>query len=346
LQIAIPQGWFLPVTPGTKYVTLGGAIANDVHGKNHHRSGTFGCHVRRLGIRRSDLGFLECSVDQNSELFTATIGGLGLTGVIEWAEIELRPIQSTLLQGVKIRFEHIDQFFELSEQFDPHYEFSVSWVDCMASGGNLGRGIYMAADFIDDGVLSVESRDIRSVPVRPHFSLVNKWTVKAFNEIYWRRSVSSSSKYVERYSSFFYPLDALLKWNRIYGRHGFQQYQCVIPDENAVDGIRQLLEKVAAASTGSFLAVLKRCGDIVSPGLMSFPLAGTTLALDFPQSGELQALFAQLDEISHRLGGRLYPAKDAHMCGEDFRQGYPHWKQLETLRDPVLLSHFWKRVTQ
>lgn len=204
----------------------------------------------------------------------------------------------------------------------------------------------MAADFMSDGVLSVDEPHARSVPLTPPISLVNRWSVRAFNEFYWRRAPVIEMDYTESYSAFFYPLDSLLQWNRIYGREGFQQYQCVIPDGKAQDGIRRILEKISEASTGSFLAVLKRCGDMTSPGLISFPLSGTMLALDFPQNGELSGLFEQLDQIVHRLGGRLYPAKDAHMKGIDFRSGYPQWKQLEYFRDPALLSHFWKRVMQ
>lgn len=347
LAVAIPRGWFLQVTPGTKYVTLGGAIANDVHGKNHHRRGTFGRHVRRFGLVRSDRGRLTCSATDEPELFRATIGGLGLTGVIEWAEIQLVPIRSSQVNCLTQRFGDLNEFFGLSEVLDPRHEFCVSWVDCAARGRTTGRGVYMAGDFADDGGLSVGAGRKLTVPFTPPVSLVNGLSLRAFNELYWRKAPSTRRTDRVGYDPFFYPLDAVLKWNRIYGPKGFQQYQCLIPSAEARTAMHQLLAAIADSGTGSFLAVLKRCGDVPSPGLLSFPQPGTTLALDFPQGDRLQkTLFPRLDAIVREAGGRLYPAKDAHMSGEDFRRAYPAWEELERLRDPVLMSRFWQRVTQ
>lgn len=348
LQISIPNGWFLPVTPGTKYVTLGGAIANDVHGKNHHRQGTFGCHVRSFSLYRSDIsGSLKCSKYENTDLFHATIGGLGLTGIIESAEIQLMPIKSSRIQSVTQRFNNLDEFFALSAELDEKHEFCVSWVDCVASGTNIGRGIYMAGDFVDDGILKVENRPKLSVPITPPFSLINSLSLRAFNQLYFHKSPTSRKISKTGYDPFFYPLDSILHWNRIYGRKGFQQYQALIPKDNAQDGVREMLNIIAQSGVGSFLAVLKYCGDIASPGLLSFPKSGVTLALDFPQNAERNSkLFSQLDAIVRQTGGRLYPAKDAHMSAEDFQAAYPNWQQVENLRDPALMSHFWKRVTQ
>ncbi|MFX1695353.1 FAD-binding oxidoreductase [Paraburkholderia sp. A1RO-1] len=347
LEVAIPRGWMLPVTPGTKYATLGGAIANDVHGKNHHVRGTFGCHVRRFGLARSDGSLIECSPDAHPELYAATIGGLGLTGLILWAEIQLMPIRSSLIDQTSIRFNNLDEFFELSERLDPLHEYSVAWVDCQSRGATLGRGIFMVGDHATDGPLEVDRRKKRTVPMTLPVPIFNPLTLRAFNGLYYHRQRSGETRTKVSYDAYFYPLDSLLEWNRIYGRKGFQQYQCVVPPEAARDAIRAILDAIATSGTGSFLAVLKRCGDIRSPGLLSFPREGTSLALDFPQRDAQNArLFARLDAIVSEAHGRMYPAKDAHMSGADFRAAYPQWQQLENLRDPAMLSRFWERTTR
>jgi FAD/FMN-containing dehydrogenase len=347
LRAAIPRGWFVPVTPGTKYVTVGGAIANDVHGKNHHRRGTFGMHVLRFGLLRSDAGRMTCSPAEGADLYNATIGGLGLTGVIEWAEIQLVPIRSSQLDQVTQRFDSLDEFFALSAELDETHEFCVSWIDCVAKGKATGRGVYSAANFSSEGSLAAQTGRKFTFPATPPVSLVNHLSLRAFNQLYWHRASSRRSTTQVGYDKFFYPLDALLQWNRIYGPRGFQQYQALIPERNAPDGIRALLTAIAGSGSGSFLAVLKRCGDLVSPGLLSFPKPGTSLALDFPQTGRLSGdLFPKLDAIVREAGGCLYPAKDAHMTGEDFRRSYPAWTRVEALRDPALLSRFWSRVVQ
>jgi FAD/FMN-containing dehydrogenase len=347
LAVAIPRGWYLPVSPGTKYVTLGGAIANDVHGKNHHRHGTLGRHIVRLCVRRSDRAPVVCSPTDEIALFRATIGGLGLTGLIEWAEVQLMPIRSSRIRSVTQRFDTLDEFFALSATLDLQHEFCVSWIDCGATGRSLGRGVYMAGDFADEGPLEVAHPRRLTMPVTPPVSLVNRATVRGFNALYWRRATRTPSVRTGSYEPFFYPLDSVLQWNRIYGPAGFQQYQCVIPEASARDGVAALLREIAASGLGSPLAVLKRCGDLPSPGLLSFPMAGTTLALDFPQTERLtRQVFPRLDAVVREAGGRLYPAKDAHMSARDFQSSYPAWTTVESLRDPQLLSRFWKRVTQ
>lgn len=345
LAIAIPRGWFLPVTPGTKFVTLGGALANDVHGKNHHVKGTFGCHVPRFSLMRSDRETLVCSTSENSEFYTATIGGLGLTGIIDWVELQLAPIRSSLIDATNVRFGSLEEFFAISAELDGQYEFSVSWIDCVARGKSAGRGIYMAGNHAEEGPLAFENQAKLNIPLTPPFSAINRLTLRLFNETYYR--IHQPGRHDRRigYEPFFYPLDRILHWNRIYGPRGFQQYQCAIPDADSVAAIHDLLDAIAAAHSGSFLAVLKRFGDVASPGLLSFPLPGATLALDFPQQGEATArLFARLDAIVREAGGRQYPAKDAHMSGEDFRCFYPAWESLEALRDPAVSSRFWQRV--
>lgn len=345
LTVAISQGWFLSVTPGTQFVTLGGAIANDVHGKNHHLRGTFGNHLRCFGLLRHNQEPLTCSPTENSELYNATVGGLGLTGIITWAEIQLIPIRSSQIDSTTIRFDNLSEFFNLSAELDHQHEYSVAWIDCLAKGHHLGRGVFIVGDHSRYGFQGIVERRKLSVPVRPPVSLINNLSLRAFNEVYWRAHPSQRTKNRSNYEPFFYPLDRILHWNRIYGQKGFQQYQCVIPHAVAELTIRELLKAIAESAQGSFLAVLKRCGDIPSPGLLSFPLPGTSLALDFPQKKDLAPLFLRLDAIVTESGGRLYPAKDAHMSSHDFRKAYPAWEQLEMLRDPTLNSHFWKRVT-
>jgi FAD/FMN-containing dehydrogenase len=345
LALAIPRGWFLPVTPGTQFATVGGAIANDVHGKNHHVRGTFGRHVSEFGLLRHGEEALTCSPTSHPQLFAASIGGLGLTGIIAWARLSLLPIRSSQLDTTVVRFDNLAEFFTLSAELDHQHEYSVAWIDCLAKGRDTGRGVFIVGDHARYGSLDVGNRKKLSVPITPPVSLINSLSLRAFNSAYWRLHPSQRTQRRSAYEPFFYPLDRLLHWNRIYGRKGFQQYQCVIPDCQAQPALRELLGAIAEAGEGSFLAVLKRCGDVQSPGLLSFPMPGASLALDFPQSERLALkLFPRLDAIVREAGGRLYPAKDAHMSGSDFRQAYPAWEQLEALRDPTLMSRFWKRV--
>ena len=346
LALCVPRGWFPGVTPGTRFVTLGGAIANDVHGKNHHRRGTFGTQVRAFGLLREGQ-LLRCSPAENTELFRATIGGLGLTGIITWVELQLMPVGSRQIDVTQQRFAGLDEFFQLSSELDLQHEYTVAWIDCLARGTQTGRGVYFCGDHADSGTLDWHDSKTLSMPITPPVSLVNSLSLRAFNQLYWHRHAAQRVTRQQDCLPFFYPLDGILHWNRIYGRRGFQQYQCIIPQSHAQDATRALLKEIAAHGRGSFLAVLKRCGDIASPGLLSFPLPGTSLALDFPQHPDLERnLFPRLDRLVHDAGGRLYPAKDAHMRGEDFRHAYPAWEQLEALRDPALSSRFWQRVTQ
>jgi FAD/FMN-containing dehydrogenase len=347
LQLAIPRGWFLPVTPGTKFVTLGGAVANDVHGKNHHVRGTFGAHVQRFELLRSDGASLVCSPDENAGLFAATVGGLGMTGVISWVELALLPIRSSRIDTTTQRFGSLAEFFALSAELDAAHEYTVSWVDCLARGSSAGRGVFIAGDHADAGGLDVDRRPKLNVPLTPPVSAINTLSLNLFNQVYYRVQPAQRRLQTVNYEPYFYPLDRILHWNRIYGPRGFQQYQCVIPHADAQPAMQALLQAIAGSGQGSFLAVLKCCGDMASPGLMSFPLPGVSLALDFPQHADLDAkLFPRLDAIVREAGGRLYPAKDAHMSGADFRRFYPRWEQVEALRDPALCSRFWQRVTR
>lgn len=347
IRIALPRGWFLPVTPGTKFVTLGGAVANDVHGKNHHVMGTFGRHVRHLVISRSDEGVTQCSPSQQPDMFAATVGGLGLTGVILAVEIQLRRVVSSEIEQRSIRFGGFDEFFELSQAHDASHEYTVAWIDCLASGKQAGRGYYIAGNHAQKGPIELATPGRLSMPIDPPFSLVNSFSLRAFNTLYYHRQIKKEVTSLIGYDPFFYPLDRLQQWNRMYGRSGFQQYQCVVPQQYGREVIRAVMQQISKSGTGSFLAVLKQCGELASPGLLSFPLHGVSLALDFPQRDQVnQRLFSKLDALVHEAGGRLYPAKDAHMSATHFKQAYPQWERIEALRDPQLLSQFWKRVTQ
>jgi FAD/FMN-containing dehydrogenase len=345
LDLLVPKGWFLPVTPGTKYVTLGGAIANDIHGKNHHRAGTFGCHVPRFELLRSDGRRLVCSPEENAALYRATIGGLGLTGLITWAELRMRRIEGELIDRESIKFGGLDRFFELAEESDARFEYTVAWIDCMARGPDLGRGLFFRGNHAPGG--SAARRGSRaSVPVFAPRFLLQPTSIRAFNSLYYHRQTRDVVQGLLHYDPFFFPLDSIGNWNRLYGRRGFFQYQCVVPHEGGREATRSILSRIADSGDGSFLAVLKVFGDVSSPGLLSFPRPGITLALDFANRGpRTLALFEGLDEIVRRYGGRVYPAKDARMSATSFQAFYPQWREFSTHIDPAFSSSFWRRVT-
>jgi FAD/FMN-containing dehydrogenase len=352
LQVIVPRGWFLPATPGTRYVTVAGAIANDVHGKNHHRSGTFGCHVTRFELVRSDGTRWICSPQENAALFRATIGGLGLTGLITWAEFRLRKITSPLIQGEEVRFGNLDEFFSLCKESDAGFEYTVAWTDCLAKGANLGRGIFIRGNHADETpdhplARAKEGADpLIGIPIDAPNFMLNSLSVHAFNELYYRRMRSKSRTRLMRIDPFFYPLDAVHQWNRIYGKRGFFQYQFVIPEHNSA-ALKEIFHIIATSGMASFLAVVKKFGDVPSPGLMSFPAPGFTLALDFPNQGaKTMELFRRLDTIVFLSGGRLYPAKDGAMEAAAFQKSYPAWTTLAKIKDPKFSSSFWRRVTK
>ena len=347
LQLTGPAGWFLAVVPGTSAVTVGGAIANDVHGKNHHRAGTFGRHVREFELLRSDGQRLTCSPQTNADWFGATIGGLGLTGLITCAQLQLRRIAGAEMELEVIRFANLDEFFRLSEVSDQNFEYTVAWIDCLSRGRSLGRGLLQRANHSASPVEHPKHRmGHLAVPFTPPFSLVNTATLRLFNFLYYHRPGTKRHRR-EQFQSFFFPLDSVANWNRLYGPRGFYQYQCVIPGQAGPEMTAQLLEKIARSGQGSFLAVLKQFGSLTSPGMLSFPRCGVTLALDFPNTGaRIERLFIHLDEIVAAAGGRLYPAKDARMPAELFRNTYPRWAEFERYVDPAFSSGFWRRVTQ
>jgi L-gulonolactone oxidase len=346
LRFAVPKGWFVPTTPGTRFVTLGGALANDVHGKNHHGAGSIGRHVPSFGLFRSDRGRLTVTPQSEPALFSSTLGGLGLTGVIEWVELQLVRIGGAYLDVETLPYDRLDAFWALADESVNSHEHTVAWIDCTSGGENYGRGIFSRANWIADGVYDVhDDHSRRRIPIEaPSFAL-NRLTVGALNCAYHRLNSAKAGKSRKHYAPFFYPLDALRDWNRLYGRRGMLQYQCVIPRDNQRDAIGALLKAIAASGQASFLAVLKTFGDLLSPGLLSFPRAGATLALDFPFRGDVTlTLMARLDAIVGEAGGALYPAKDGRMPPEMFRSSFPRWQQL--VKDPAMNSDFWRRVAQ
>lgn len=348
ITVFMAQGWFPAVVPGTRFVTVGGAIANDVHGKNHHCQGSFGDHVLWLDLWRSDGSLLRCSRDTNAELFAATLGGLGMTGVVVRACIRLRRIDSGMVRVRTTRFHDIDGFLALNALAEVRHEYTVAWLDCLSHGGRLGRGLFYAGDHApaDEAVQPnwPQPPRARTMPLTPPFSLVNPLSLAAFNQMYWMRAREGDS--VQAVYPYFFPLDGLLSWNRMYGRAGFYQYQCVLPHASGREGILAILRAIASAGQGSFLAVLKTFGNRAAPGLLSFARPGITLALDFPNRGEsTRTLFSSLNAIVAEHAGALYPAKDALMPASLFQSAYPRWREVEQWRDPRMNSSFWRRVS-
>ena len=342
----VTKGWFVPVTPGTKFVTVGGAVANDVHGKNHHRRGSFGNHVIRLGLLRSDSETIICSRTQHPDLFSATIGGLGLTGLILWVDIMLMPVDASCMHVETTKFETLDQFFELSAESEWKHEYSAGWIDC-ASKKLMGRGIMMQANHCTRAMDT--KKDLlpkgKNVPFNLPGFVVNNFTSKLFNTVYYNAHPSGVLEQTLCYDKFFYPMDKIKNWNRLYGKKGLFQYQCVVPLGDGKENIRSILQEVEKNGIASPLAVLKIFGEIESKGIMSFPRRGVTLAMDFPHkdSSEL-ALFNRLDSLVADAGGAVYPAKDARMSAENFRQFFPKVDEFIKHVDPGFSSTFWRRV--
>jgi FAD/FMN-containing dehydrogenase len=345
LRFALPRGFFLPVVPGTQFVTVGGAIANDIHGKNHHQAGTFGRHVRDFTLLRSDGSAHECSPHGDGRLFRATIGGLGLTGLVSRAALQLRRIRSAFMDVESIPFDDLEGFFRIERESTPSWEYTVAWVDC-ANRRTLGRGIFQRARHAeeDDGSLAgAAGGGARPIPFDfPDFAL-SAPVVRAFNKAYWKLHPRGLRRM--RAEKFLFPLDALPHWNRIYGRRGFLQFQCVVPHEGAAVTVAGLLGAVAESGEGSFLSVLKTFGDVPSPGMLSFPRPGVTFALDFAMKGAATlALLERLEAIVIEARGAIYPAKDARMSPRAFRASFPRLDEFEPCLDPAFSSGFWRRV--
>jgi len=344
LGVFLPKGWFLPVTPGTRFVTLGGAIANDVHGKNHHRAGTFGAHVRQIGLHRSNDGLVICNSEANSDMLHATIGGLGLTGVIAWADIQLKHVAGPWIDAESIPFQSLNTFLELSRESGGHFEYTVAWLDCFA--GKNPRGIFFRGNHSVERGKEFHPKRGPKLPFALPAWMLNRYSVRAFNTAYYKIHAARKGAAVVSYDSFFYPLDSIGQWNLLYGKQGFVQYQCVIPEAN-VEAVEELLDRIARSGMGSFLGVLKQFGSAPPAGMLSFPRPGLTIALDFAMRGEptLQ-LLRSLDQIVQQSGGALYPAKDARMSPALFEASFPRWRSFVPYIDPKMSSSFWRRVTE
>lgn len=323
IDLVLPRGWFVPVSPGTKFVTLGGMIAADVHGKNHHIAGCFGDHVEQLTLALADGSVVSCGPTENPDLFAATRGGMGLTGIILSARFRLIPVQTAQIRQRTLRAANLQAVMAMFEE-SQSWTYSVAWIDCLARGAALGRSLL----YLGEHATRAEAPGAGLAPIRkktrripfdfPGFAL-NRWSVRAFNELYFRKARPGES--LVDYDTYFYPLDAILQWNRIYGRSGFLQYQCVLPKPASAAGLTAILNAVAAAGSGSFLAVLKLFGR--QTGMLSFPMEGYTLTLDFRATPAALALLDRLDAIVADHGGRLYLAKDARMTAGTFSRSYP-----------------------
>jgi FAD/FMN-containing dehydrogenase len=343
LSAFVPRGWFLPVTPGTKFVTLGGAIAADVHGKNHHRDGSIGNFVLSLNLLTAAGDVIECAREANPDVFWATIGGMGLTGVILSARLRLIPIETARVSVDYKRAGNLDAALEAFGGTDEGYQYSVAWIDCLATGSSLGRSVLIRGNHArrsesatDPAPLEMRAGRKRKVRFNLPAWVLNSWSVKAFNTLFHARHKDSHR--LAEIDEFFYPLDGVLHWNRIYGRRGFVQYQAVFPHETARAGLVDLLERLSASRRPSFLAVLKTMGP-QGQGLLSFPLAGQTLSLDMPNTGaDLLEFLNGLDEVVMRHGGRVYLAKDARLSAAAVARMYPRlaeFAQVKRRIDPL-----------
>ncbi len=336
IETFLPRGWFIPVTPGTKFVTLGGMIAADVHGKNHHGAGSFGDHVESLELMLADGRVLRCSNSENRELFDATRGGMGLTGVICSAVVRMLKVESSYIRQETVCTRDLAETMAAFEQ-SHGWTYTVAWVDSLATGRGLGKCVLYRGEHARKEELPANKRDepfaiaqrrVKTVPFElPRFAL-NRWTVSLFNALYYAAATPGTA--IVDYDSYFYPLDAIMEWNRIYGRTGFLQYQCVLPTAASRHGLTEIMTRVARSGTASFLSVLKLLGP--GRGMLSFPMEGYTLALDFPATPASLLLLTELDAVVEAHGGRIYLAKDARMGTTLLRQGYGGLDAFESVR--------------
>jgi FAD/FMN-containing dehydrogenase len=337
LEVIVPTGWFLPVTPGTKFITVGGAVASDVHGKNHHIDGSFSNHVLEMEIVLASKETIICSPLSNADLFEATCGGMGLTGIISSVTFQLKKIETSFIKQKQIKAGNLEELIGLFDEYK-HYTYSVAWIDCLKKGNQFGRSILMLGEHAGIKDLSEKQRgEPLQLPQKKQINfpfnlpswVLNAFTVKAFNFLFYSKNLKREINNVIGYEPFFYPLDAILHWNRGYGKNGFVQYQFVLPLA-AKNGLIEILQRISDKGLGSFLAVLKIFGKQES--IISFPKEGYTLALDFPVKAGLLEFLDELDQIVLQYGGRLYMSKDARMKPEILRSGYP---DLEKFKDIV-----------
>jgi len=330
LEFSVPRGWFLKVSPGTKLITIGGAIASDIHGKNHHVEGCFSECVAMLNLLLPNGEIVSCSKTQNVDLFRATCGGMGLTGVILDAKIYLKKIKSRFIEQKTIKTKNLKETFEAFEKYKDQ-PYSVAWIDCLAKNKKMGRSLLMVGDFSKDGRLDFIPKKKVNIPFYFPSFVLNTLSVKIFNMFYYKKARSGISDQLVDFEAFFYPLDSINNWNRIYGKNGFTQYQFILPKKNSFEGLEEILKTIAESGKGSFLSVLKLYGK-ENENYLSFPIEGYSLALDFKIEKGLFGLLDRLDEIVINKGGRIYLAKDARVSKEIFEQGYPRIEIFRNLR--------------
>lgn len=356
LDVVATRGWFLPVVPGTEQVTVGGAIANDVHGKNHHRDGSFGAHVVSLDLARSDRDVTACGPDHEPELFRATIGGLGLTGLILAATIRLRRIPSAWIDVETIPFATLDECCALSAASERDWQYTVAWADWRAKPDARGRGLFLRGNHAPAPPKGHQSRTGNSsfpsrrrpitIPSGMPGFLLNDVSLRLFNSWHFHSTAGRTSRTCQPYRDFFFPLDVVGQWNRLYGSRGFLQYQCVLPMDDGIETARAIFQSVIESETGSYLTVIKTFGTMAPAGVLSFPRPGLTIALDFPNTGDgVFRMCERLDALVRSVGGAVYPAKDARMSAESFTAFYPQAASFAPWRDPAFSSSFWRRVT-
>ena len=353
LQVIVPRGWFLPVTPGTKFITVGGAVASDVHGKNHHVDGSFSRHIYNMSVLTGTDQIINCSRQNFQDLFWATCGGMGLTGVILDVTFQLKKIETSFIRQSQIKAENLDEAMVLFAEHSD-YTYSVAWIDCLKTGRQFGRSILILGEHASpDEVpykhkkLIAREKSLLTVPFHFPSFILNEWTVKAFNAFYYAKNYQKTMESTVHYDGFFYPLDSILNWNRIYGKRGFVQYQFVLPLAVSKEGLKNILSRISKRGMGSFLAVLKLFGE--QNDLISFPMKGYTLALDFPMKPGLLEFLDELDEVVAEVGGRVYLSKDARMRGQIFWETYSNantFKEIIHKYDPNrrYVSHLSKRL--
>ncbi len=351
LRTIVPRGWFVPVTPGTRHVTIGGAIASDIHGKNHHADGSFGSHVRGLSLLTSDGSVLDLGPDRDPELFWATVGGMGLTGIVLEATVDLIPIETSRCLVDTERAANLDDVLAMMSEGDDRYRYSVAWLDLMARGAHLGRAVlgrgdHAPLDALEGAArrdpLAFAPRTLATVPpIVPPRGVLDRWTIGAFNEVWYRKAPKRRVGQVQSLGSFFHPLDAVAHWNRLYGRGGFIQYQFVVPF-GTEDVLARIVERCARIRAASFVTVLKRFGP-GNPAPLSFPTPGWTLTIDLATSQPgIGDLVSDLDRMVLDAGGRHYLAKDALSGREAIRAGYPRLEEWQAVRDKLDPVGMWR----
>ena len=336
IETFLPRGWFLRITPGTRFISIGGAIASDVHGKNHHNAGCFSESVICFELMLPNGRIVHCSKTENAELFRATCGGMGLTGVILLATIRLQPVKSAFMREKVIRCKNLE---EILDQFEQHHHatYSVAWIDCLAKGDKQGRSILMLGEHADSGKLDLPQKKTFSLPFNSPAFLLNRYSVALFNHFYYLRQPDFVDGRLTPIDEFFYPLDRIGCWNRLYGSNGFTQYQLVLPKQAGRTALKKILERVAGAGFGSPLAVLKLFGA-ANQNYLSFPMEGYTLALDFKIERKLFSLLDELDGIILAHGGRIYLAKDVRMSQAVFRKSYVQWEKFSEIREQYAMN--------